>query len=361
MPSSLRTARAGFLDSRDRYLSFVNMTNEKTQIAFYLARHFRPHGAPGEPFALLDAGTGEGTVVATFLAALRKHMPAAPLTVVGKEISADDVCILLSYLPDRFAERPGLVFHITNMTYRELQNPETVRFLHVKKPLAGDTSHDFGLRLMNMSDFVRRHWDLDFRNGRLEPRRKIVLTLFRKDRRGGPPAGLPSRFDFVIAAQPLRLSRPPGQAAASVIAPLLSMLKPGGRMTLAYSSGNDFTRPLLRALYPSARPYRNASPVRLIRAVRNLPEAAGVSARADALRYGFINMHPGRREFSLGNISSLCRAAAYAGQISEEEEISAGFGPAAERKARQIILRTKDLSMVDHVINFAKRRGKAGG
>ena len=49
-------------------------------------------------------------------------MPNKPIFVVGKEISIDDINVLLSFLGDRFAEHKTLIFNITNCSYKDLNN-----------------------------------------------------------------------------------------------------------------------------------------------------------------------------------------------------------------------------------------------
>ncbi|MGI9298066.1 MAG: hypothetical protein ACR2QC_09225 [Gammaproteobacteria bacterium] len=367
--ASVKTApvvHKNFLDSRDKYLSFVRATDEKVKTAFYLARRV---GAPSprRPFYVLDAGAGEGTIISTFLTALHKKIPRTPIVVVAKEISIDDICILLGYLPDRFAEHPSLVFHITNLDYREMANP-AAGFRRFRRELRGEMSHDFGLQLMNMSAFVKKHFALAAdSSGAPRPRQKIALTIYRKDRKDALAALVsapapPSQFDFIVASHPFRLRRPPSAVAAAVVAPLLRMLRGGGRMVLTYASGRDFSRPLLRLLYPQIAPYASAAPSKLLRALRAIPECAATaaSARVSAMRYGFINLYLGRREFSLGNIYSLWNAVVYVGQIGEGEQKTAA-ARGLPRLLREKLARVRDKSFVNHIIHFTKTRGRKGG
>ncbi|MGI9306555.1 MAG: hypothetical protein ACR2P5_04545, partial [Gammaproteobacteria bacterium] len=323
---------------------------------------------PDAPYYVLDAGAGEGTVISTFLTALHKKIPRAPVAVAAKEISIDDICILLGYLPDRFAEHKLLAFHITNLSYREMAAPEKAKFLHVKKELRGDTSHDFGLQLMNMAGFVKKHWALEAAEagGVLRPRRKIVLSIYRKDQKTAlakilPPHAppLPREFDFVIASHPMRLRRPPAETAALVVAPLLQMVRAGGKMILSYASGRDFSRALLRFLYPKTTPYQYAAPGFLLRALTKIPSCAAVAraARVSSFRYGFINLYLGRKNFSLGNILSLWKAVAYVGQISETEQRAAG-GLDLPRRMREKLAAVKDMSFANYAVHFRKPRAR---
>lgn len=362
----MHKVRSEFFDSRDKYLSFVHTTDEKVRIAFYLARQLRGVRPPpvSQAFYLLDAGTGEGTILATFLTALHDKMPQTPLVVTGKEISLDDICILLGYLPDRFAEHKPLVVHLTNMTYRELAHTPAAEVKHIRKGLSGGNAHAFGLQLMNMTELVKQHWALEVQDGKVRPRQKVILTLYRRDQRTALRPFLMSRqlaphYDFIIAAQPFRLRRAPAQVAAGVVAPLLRLLGSGGRMVLVYASGRDFTKPLLRLLYPALQPYRHAAPHKLLAAVRKLPAAAGVAHRVETLRYRLINLYLGRREFSLGNILSLWKVVTYVGQISDAEATDSPLSRTMEKKMGAHLARAKDLSFCNNVIVFRKRRQRA--
>lgn len=347
-----------FLDSRDKYLSFVTATDEKVRVAFCLARVLERMTLPpaGAPFFALDAGTGEGTVAATFLAAVHKRMPQKPVVFVGKEISVDDVCILLNYLPDRFAEHKQLVFHVTNLSYAELADPAAAGAVHVKRALRGTTSHEFGMQLMTMAPFVKEHWALDVRAGRMTPRRKVILTLYRRDQTEfmTPLLIPPARFELIIASQAFRLRRAPESVAQGVVAPLLRLLGSGGRMGLVYSSGRDFSREVLRRLYPEVDPYRFAAPGTLLVAARQLPELAGVRTRVGALRYGFINLYVGRSAFSLGNVMSLWKAVTYVGQLSDAETAAAPLDARMEAELTAMLAGREDLFFENNVILFSR-------
>ena len=174
-----------FFDSRDKYLSFVNSTNEKSKIAFYLSEKIGKISIQSSVFKVFDAGTGEGTIISTFLSALHKSLPSKPIFVVGKEISIDDINVLLSFLGDRFAEHKTLIFNITNCNYKDLTNltPNNVKF--EKLELVGNKGIDFTKTLMNLSPYVRKNWKLSFdrSKGIIKPKSKIFLSIYRKDQK----------------------------------------------------------------------------------------------------------------------------------------------------------------------------------
>ena len=135
--------RKTFFDSRDKYLSFVNSTNEKSKIAFYLFKKIEKISTRSPIFNVLDAGTGEGTIISTFLSGLHKYLPNKPIFVVGKEISIDDINVLLSFLGDRFAEHKTLIFNITNCSYKDLNNSTSDNVKFEKLELVGKKGIDF--------------------------------------------------------------------------------------------------------------------------------------------------------------------------------------------------------------------------
>ena len=64
-------------------------------------------------------------------------MPNKPIFVVGKEISIDDINVLLSFLGDRFAEHKTLIFNITNCSYKDLNNSTSDKVKFEKLELVG--------------------------------------------------------------------------------------------------------------------------------------------------------------------------------------------------------------------------------
>ena len=125
--------KADFFDSRDKYLSFVNSTNEKSSIAFKLSSYLKKAKVNSDAFRIFDAGTGEGTIIATLLSAAHERFPEDPIFVVGKEISVDDIDNLLGFLADRFFEHKNLIFCITNASYGDFNNKDLPKIKFIKK------------------------------------------------------------------------------------------------------------------------------------------------------------------------------------------------------------------------------------
>ena len=51
--------------------------------------------------------------------AMHNRFPTMPFYIVGKEISLEDVRLVLEKMPDRFFEHPATVLVMTNMYYSE--------------------------------------------------------------------------------------------------------------------------------------------------------------------------------------------------------------------------------------------------
>ncbi|MGF1477563.1 MAG: hypothetical protein ACFB6S_18620 [Geminicoccaceae bacterium] len=143
------TSRFRFYDNRQKYLLFVTTTGEKWAIADRIGREvvkLRPE-PPG--IRLFDAGVGDGSVLAQVMRQLHRRFPTIPLLVVGKEISIEDVRLLLEKMADRFREHPQTVLVMTNMLYSEapwLPPRASIPASAVnwyEAPLKGDTADEF--------------------------------------------------------------------------------------------------------------------------------------------------------------------------------------------------------------------------
>ena len=108
-----------FFNNREKYLLFVTTCSEKWAISQRIGAEL-PQLSPEPPaLRVFDAGTGDGTVMASVLRQLLGHFPNMPFLVVGKEISLEDVRLTLEKLPDRFSEHPQTIVVLTNMHCRE--------------------------------------------------------------------------------------------------------------------------------------------------------------------------------------------------------------------------------------------------
>ncbi len=108
-----------FYDNRQKYLAFVNTTNEKWKVAERATRELALLKPNPPALRLFDAGMGDATVLSHIMRAMHRRFPIMPFFVVGKEISLEDVRLSLDKLPDRFIEHPASVIVITNLYYAE--------------------------------------------------------------------------------------------------------------------------------------------------------------------------------------------------------------------------------------------------
>ena len=117
--SDINTSPFRFFDNREKYLLFVNTCNEKQVIAERISmdvKYLRP-GSLG--LRIFDAGMGDGSVLTRVMRQLHDNFPETPFSILGKEISQEDLRISLEKMPDRFVEHPQTVLTVTNMFYSE--------------------------------------------------------------------------------------------------------------------------------------------------------------------------------------------------------------------------------------------------
>jgi hypothetical protein len=108
-----------FFDNRQKYLLFVSTCSEKTEIANRISLELGNLQPTPPALRIFDAGVGDGTVLSRVMRALHARFPTMPLYVVAKEISYEDVRLMLEKMADRLFEHPATVLVITNLYYAE--------------------------------------------------------------------------------------------------------------------------------------------------------------------------------------------------------------------------------------------------
>ena len=210
-----------FFDNREKYLLFVTTCSEKWAIGQRIGAELEALRPEPPALRVFDAGTGDGTVMASVLRQLHGHFPTVPFLVVGKEISLEDVRLTLEKLPDRFSEHPQTVVVLTNLNYREapwLQPADEDARARVnwrEVALEGHTAHEFDRQIANLRPILADWWKV--RTSRntgnpvyVEP---SVIVLYRSDHRFALDAVIPKPgtpmggYDLVIAAQPCGMRR----------------------------------------------------------------------------------------------------------------------------------------------------------
>ena len=76
-----------FYDNRQKYLAFVNTTNEKWKVAQRATRELELLKPKPPALRLFDAGMGDATVLSHIMRAMHSRYPIMPFFIVGKEIS----------------------------------------------------------------------------------------------------------------------------------------------------------------------------------------------------------------------------------------------------------------------------------
>lgn len=261
-----------FYDSRQNYLMFVHTCTEKPVIADRVVQELE-HLDPQPPaLRFFDAGVGDGTVMSRLLRAMHQRFPRLPFYVVGKEISLEDLRLALEKLPDRFVEHPETVVALTNIAYAEApwlrrSHPRAQKALVWKVvALQGDTSAEMERQIQSLMPFLAEHWRMKANpaTGALAPQTPTVLLLYREaykfvlDRVIPDPAATQADFDLVLASQPFRLKADVRFKAERVLAPLARSLRPGGRLVLVQSAGNDPAMEIIQKVWPGEQPFPNS-------------------------------------------------------------------------------------------------------
>ena len=148
---------------------------------------------------MFDAGTGDGTVMASVLRQLHGHFPTVPFLVVGKEISLEDVRLTLEKLPDRFSEHPQTVVVLTNLNYREAPSLQPAdegarsRVNWREVALEGHTAHEFDRQIAELRPTLADWWKVRTSPSTGNPVyvEPSVVVLYRSDQRFALDAVIP--------------------------------------------------------------------------------------------------------------------------------------------------------------------------
>ena len=171
--------------------------------------------------------------------AMHNRFPTMPFYIVGKEISLEDVRLVLEKMPDRLFEHPATVLVMTNMyLFRGAVAEAGLGDLGDQPRLARapadrrNTAHDFEAQITDLQPFLAEHWRARVSGNSGNPvyEKPVVLVIYREDhkflldqvrpRRGFTEA----EYDLVIASQPYRARASLEFKARRVVAPLARSL-----------------------------------------------------------------------------------------------------------------------------------------
>ncbi len=258
-----------FYDNRQKYLTFVSTSNEKSVVARRVGSVLS-HTHPRPPAVrMFDAGMGDATVLAKLMRHFHTLYPAVPLLAVAKEISLEDVRLGLEKMPDRFVEHPATVLVITNLNYadapslmpHDLQGAATFNWNEVK--LTGSNSHDYASQIDALGPLIAQGWKTkpSPKTGNPIYERPSVLVIYREDHKFVldsviPKAGHPVRdYDLVLASQPWRARNSAQFKARTVLAPMAKALGPHGRLVVVQSCGHDPGLEIVQRMWPGEEPF----------------------------------------------------------------------------------------------------------
>jgi SAM-dependent methyltransferase len=374
-PTTERAFR--FYDNRQKYLLFVTTCGEKWVIAERVALELANIHPRPPALRLFDAGMGDGTVLTRTLRAMHHRFPIMPFYVVGKEISLEDVRLVLEKMPDRLFEHPATVLVLTNMTYAEAPTltPGSVTSatsaVWQEVALTGQTAHDFEAQITSLNGFLGEHWRARIGKVSGNPiyEKPVVLVIYRQDHRFLLDQVIPRRgythadYDLVIASQPYRARASLEFKARRVVAPLARALAPGGRLIAIHSHGGDPGLEIVQRIWPGENPFTTDRHA-LLRAAKADLGAAGrelnFSAYADARSLFRYDMHTLPEELSeaigTSTLFAAWNAAVYVAQI-EDQRLSEAIASGAWLEATGDVLgRHKGLWFWDESFVISRRR-----
>lgn len=258
-----------FYDNRQKYLAFVNTTNEKSVIARRAVQELT-HLLPVPPaLRIFDAGMGDGSVLAHLMRGTHHRFPTLPLYVVAKEISLEDVRLGLEKMPDRFQEHPATVLIITNMMYAEAHRlmPRDARVAASlsweEVRLDGNCAHEYAEQIAELGPKLDYGWQTAPSPKTSNPMyvRPSVLVVYRRDHAFLLDSVIPKPgrtlegYDLVLASQPWRARMGAEFKVRRVLAPLVRSLAPGGRLLAVQSAGRDPALEIVQRCWPGENPF----------------------------------------------------------------------------------------------------------
>lgn len=328
-----------FYDNRQKYLAFVNTTNEKRKVSERAAKELALLRPSPPALKVFDAGMGDGTVISHVMRAMHQRFPTMPFLVVGKEISLEDVRLSLEKLPDRFMEHPASCIVITNLYYAEAPwlRPNSVKSAAAlnwrEVALEGTSSHSFGEQLADLDEFLVDGWQVRSSEKTGNPMyvRPSVMVIYRKDHGFLMDSVIPKQgnfsanYDLALASQPWRARMSAEFKVKKVLAPIVRALGSAGRMLVVQSCGKDPALELVHKVWPNEEPFQ----VNRHELVRVLKKELGHDAR----NYNFVTgsdskaifryeMHtlPSEVQQSIGTstLFAAWNASIYVNQIEDE-------------------------------------------
>jgi hypothetical protein len=369
-----------FFDNRQKYLLFVSTCSEKTEIANRVSLELSTLQPSPPALRLFDAGVGDGTVLSRVMRALHARFPTMPLYVVAKEISYEDVRMMLEKMADRLFEHPATVLVVTNLYYAEApwltpRSATSAQGLIWKDvALSGNSAHGFAEQIGELERFLAENWraGISPKTGNPVYMRPIILTLRREDHSFllDPIMPRPGRvmadYDLVIASQPYRARASVEFKASKIVTPLVRALRPGGRLIGIHSHGHDPGMEIIEQVWPGDDPFKTDRYAILRQIKHELGSAArhyNFNASSDARSIFRYHMHTLPDEVSgpigTSTLFAAWNAAIYVAQI-EDVRLSEVFRDGRYLEATDRVLKKHDgLWFNDETYVISRRRAPA--
>ena len=365
-----------FFDNREKYLLFVTTCSEKWAIGQRIGAELAALAPEPPALRVFDAGTGDGTVMASVLRQLHGHFPTVPFLVVGKEISLEDVRLTLEKLPDRFSEHPQTVVVLTNLNYGEApglrpadKNAQS-RVNWREVALDGHTAHEFDRQINELRPTLADWWKVRTSPSTGNPVyvEPSVIALYRSDHRFTLDAVIPrpdtliGGYDLVIAAQPFRARHSAELKARLVLEPLTASLAPGGRMIAIQATGQDPGMEIIRKVWPGEDPFQTPGPV-LIQELRSrlaarFPEREfSIDSESHSFFRYSLHVMPNEVTENIGTSTRLAawNAAVYVAQIDDDRITRAMSDGAYLDATAEVVARHGGLWFVDESFVVVRR------
>jgi hypothetical protein len=367
-----------FYDNRQKYLLFVTTCSEKQVIARRVGLELANVHPRPPALRVFDAGMGDGTVLARTMRAMHTRFPTMPFYIVGKELSVEDVRLVLEKMPDRLFEHPAMVLVITNMLYSEAPwlKPNSVTsatsLVWHELSLIGATAHAFEQQITDLQPFLAEHWRARSSPTTGNPvyEKPVVLVIYRDDHKFLLDQVRPRRgftnaeYDLVIASQPYRAHAPLELKARRVIAPLARSLAPGGRLIAIHSHGDDPGLEIIQKVWPDENPFTTDRHA-LLRATKaelgSVGRELNFGANADSRSLFRYDMHtlPSEVSDTIGTstLFAAWNAAVYVAQV-DDQRLSEAIGSGAYLEAtREVLHAHGGLWFWDESYVISRKRG----
>jgi len=290
----------------------------------------------------------------------------------------ENIRLTLEKMPDRLREHSATVLVLTNLKYSEAPTlqPETPAAASAmvwrEVALDGTSAGEFEEQIAALEPFLQQHWQtkIGATSGSPLYQTPTVLVIYRKDhgfmldpivpRRGYAEAD----FDFVLLSHPYRARAPLSFKTTRVVTPLVTALRPNGKLMGIHSHGHDPGMEIIQQIWPEANPFSTDRAT----IMRRVAEELGPAARdyvfhdttdAEALFRYDVRTLP--TEISEGmpigssTLFAAWNAASYVAQIEDERFARAVSNDQYLDATRAVLQRHRGLWFNDEIYMISRR------